>query len=148
MRVVLAATAVLFLSAMLRAEGGSAYVRAGADGKSWTIGNDLVEREVAINEGFFPLGAWQQPGAATWDGFARLSRQGEGLIAIFRNDATLDRIEAKLPVFPDGAFRMRSVMTGESLGAISGEQFRRGVNVKLPEKYKVEILEVRRSGAL
>lgn len=103
-----------------------------------------LRREVAINESFFPLGSWQQPGAAAWDGFARLSREGEGLIAIFKNEVTLDRIEATLPVFPDGTFRVRSMMTGESLGNISGEQFRRGLTVRLPAKSKVEILEIRK----
>jgi alpha-galactosidase len=99
---------------------------------------------VPINEGFFPLGAWAQPGAATWDGFARLSRQGEGLIAIFKNESGTQNVEVKLPVFPEGSFRVRSVMTGESLATFSGEQIRRGIQVRLPANYKVEILEVRR----
>lgn len=103
-----------------------------------------LRREVAINESFFPLGSWQQPGAAAWDGFARLSRQGEGLVAIFKNESGASSVAIKLPVFPDGRFRVRSVITGESLGAISGERFRRDFTVKLPEKYKVEILEIRK----
>jgi len=50
----------------------------------------------------------------------------------------------KLPVFPDGQFTVRSVMTGQLLGKYSAEQFRRGVAVQLPAKYKVEILEIRK----
>jgi len=103
-----------------------------------------LRREVPITEGFFPLGAWQQPGASTWDGFARLSRQGEGLITLFTNEAMMNRVEIKLPVMPEGSFRVRSVVTGNGVGIFTGEQFRRGVAVALPANYKVEILEVRR----
>ena len=103
-----------------------------------------LRREVAINEGFFPLGAWQQPGAAQWDGFARLSHTGEGLIALFRNEAVEDRATVKLPAFPDGAFQVRSMFTGEELGTYSGEQFRNGVEIRLTAKSRVEVLEVRR----
>jgi alpha-galactosidase len=99
---------------------------------------------VAINEGFFPLGKWRLPNAAVWDGFARLSRQGEGLIAIFKNESGAERVEVRLPTFPEGSFRVRSVMTGNSLGTYSGEQIRHGIQVQLPARYTVEVLEIRR----
>ena len=47
-------------------------------------------RAVPINEGFFPLGDWRQPNVVSWDGFARLSRQGEGMIVLFKNESHLD----------------------------------------------------------
>ena len=103
-----------------------------------------LRREVAINESFFPLGAWRQPGAAAWDGFARLSRQGEGLIVLFRNETGLESVNVKLPAFPAGSFHVRSAMTGEDLGDYTGEQFRNGVPIKFPAKYRVEVLEVRK----
>lgn len=99
---------------------------------------------VPISEGFFPLGNWRQPGAVTWDGFARLSRQGEGLVVLFKNDAPIAQVEVKLPAFPDGSFHVRSVMTSQTLGTFSGEQFRRGITAHFPEGHKVEILEIRR----
>ncbi len=99
---------------------------------------------VPLNEGFFPLGNWRQPGAVTWDGFARLSRQGEGLIGLFKNDAPIEEVEVKLPAFPDGSFRVRSVMTGQTLGTFGGEQLRRGITVHFPESHRVEILEIRK----
>jgi len=37
---------ILFLTVPVNAQSGSAFVRTGADGKSWTIGNALVERAV------------------------------------------------------------------------------------------------------
>jgi alpha-galactosidase len=103
-----------------------------------------LRREVPIREGFFPLGNWWQPGAATWDGFARLSRQGEGMMALFKNEAHLDQVKAKLATFPDGTFRVRSVMTGKTLGKFTGEQFRQGIQLRFPADNKVELLEIRK----
>ena len=103
-----------------------------------------LRKEVPIQEGFFPLGNWQQPGAATWDGFARLSRKGEGIIALFKNESHLHQAVVKLPVFPDGTFHVRSAMTGQVLGARSGRNFREGFEVTLPQEHQVEILEIRK----
>ena len=103
-----------------------------------------LRREAPISEGFFPLGAWSQPGAATWDGFARLSRQGEGLIAIFKNESGVKHVEIKLPAYPAGRFVVRSVMTGQTLGNYMGDQFRQGISLPLPAPHQVEILEIRR----
>jgi len=103
-----------------------------------------LRKEVPIQEGFFPLGNWAQPGAATWDGFARLSRQGEGLIAIFKNESGVDNAEIKLPTFPDGTFRISSAMTGKSIGNFTGQQFRQGVRFPLSQDYRVDLMEVRK----
>ena len=103
-----------------------------------------LRRAVPLNEGFFPLGSWMQPGAATWDGYARLGRQGEGLIVLFRNDSGARSAEVKLPAFPDGAFTVRSEMSGRAVGTYSGSQFREGIEFPLPAKYQVEILEIRK----
>jgi alpha-galactosidase len=103
-----------------------------------------LHKDVPILDGFFPLGKWKQPGAATWDGFARLSRQGEGMIALFMNESHLDEVDVELPVFPDGTFHLRSAMTGQALGTRTGEQFRRGIQIHLPPEHKVEVLEIRR----
>jgi alpha-galactosidase len=103
-----------------------------------------LHKDVALQEGFFPLGNWQQPGAATWDGFARLSRQGEGMIALFKNESHREEVDVVLPVFPDGTFHLRSAMTGQALGARTGEQFRQGIKIHLPPEHRVEILEIRK----
>jgi len=103
-----------------------------------------LRHAVAINEGFFPLGAWRQPDVVSWDGFARLSRQGEGIIVLFKNESRAEAVEVKLPAFPDGAFHVHSVMTGQELEARRGSEFRGGVRIALPPEHKVEILEVRR----
>jgi hypothetical protein len=103
-----------------------------------------LRKDVPIQEGFFPLGNWAQPGASTSDGFARLSRQGEGMIALFKNESGVDEVEVRLPSFPDGRFRVRSVMTGKGLGSFTAQQFRLGVRLPLPAEFRVELLEVRK----
>ena len=100
--------------------------------------------EVALNESFFPLGTWLAPGAATLDGFARLSHAGEGILVIFRNESNDDQLRVELPAYPDGRFRLRSVITGEPLPYITGEQMRKGIEVRVPEGHTVEVVEIRK----
>jgi alpha-galactosidase len=101
-------------------------------------------RAVPINEGFFPLGNWRQPSVVGWDGFARLSRQGEGIVVLFKNESHLDQVAVELPAFPDGKFHLRSVMTGQVLGDQSGEQIRHGIQIHFSPEHKVEIVEIRK----
>lgn len=103
-----------------------------------------LRKEVPMLEGFFPLGNWQGPGAATWDGFARLSRRGEGMIALFKNESHFDKVTVALPAFPDGTFYLRSAMDGQVRGAYTGQQLHHGIQVHFPPDYKVELLEIRR----
>ena len=98
---------------------------------------------VPIQEGFFPLGNWLQPNLVAWDGFARLSRNGEGMIVVFKNETKLKQVDVQIPTYPAGGFQVRSVMTGDSLGSVSGQQFQTGFTVPLPGNYKVQILEIR-----
>jgi alpha-galactosidase len=102
-----------------------------------------LRRTVPVNEGFFPLGNWLQPDALTWDGFARLSRRGEGVIAIFKNETSVKGVVVKIPTFPAGRFKVRSIMTGDLLGTITGNQFQRGTSLPMPSMYKVQLWEVR-----
>lgn len=104
-----------------------------------------LRREIALNESFFPLGDWLQPTPVSWDGFARLSRQGEGIIVLFKNETDLTSASVQIPTYPPGEYQMKSVMTENSVGRFSGAQLRRGVSLPLPKQFKVQILEVRRS---
>ena len=104
-------------------------------------------RVVPIQQGFFPLGEWRQPNLASWDGFARLSRRGEGILVLFKNESHFDSVNVQLPAFPDGSFLLRSVMTGQALEPRTHEQFRRGLRINLPAQHKVEILEIRQRRA-
>lgn len=103
-----------------------------------------LRRAVPINEGFFPLGDWRQPNVVGWDGFARLSRTGEGIIVLFKNESNLESVTVSLPAYPDGAFQIRSVMTGQALPVGNGRQFRHGIEMAFPGGRHVEILEIRK----
>ncbi len=97
-----------------------------------------------IAEGFFPLGAWLQPGAASWDGFARLSHNGEGLITIFRNGSGVEKVPVQIPAFPDGAFRLHAVMTDMPALEVRGSQLRGGISLAVASQHPVEVFEVSR----
>ena len=102
-----------------------------------------LRARTAINQGFFPLGSWLQPQAAAWDGFARLSQSGDGMVALFRNDSGVERVTLKLPDLPGWIFSCSVGHDRQEVSAsITGEQFRRGIEIPLSPKYKVEILEI------
>jgi alpha-galactosidase len=100
-----------------------------------------LRKSFNIQHSFIPLGAWQQPNASQWDGFARLSREGEGVLVIFKNDSDEFEITVQLPLFTGKNYSLYSVMTDEALGIFSADKFRKGVKVKL--QGTVEIIEVR-----
>ena len=99
-----------------------------------------------ISESFFPLGTWLQPSPAHWDGFARLSHTGSGVIAVFRNKSNAAAADVQLPLMPDGKFKLHSVITNQDLGIVSKDDWIRGVPVKFPSAEPVEILEVTKIG--
>lgn len=45
---------------------------------------------------------------------------------------------------PEGACQLRSIITGQLLGARTGEQLHHGLQIQLPAKHRVEILEIRK----
>ena len=95
-----------------------------------------------INQSFFPLGNWRQPSSAAWDGFARLSRSGDGVIAIFPNKSNASAANVQLPLMPEGKFRLHSVVTNKDLGEFTKDDWIRGVQVAFSGSEAVEILEV------
>jgi alpha-galactosidase len=103
-----------------------------------------LRRSINLNDGFFPLGDWLQPSCTTWDGFARLSGEGEGMMVVFKNESNARDATVKIPNYPDGRFSLHSVMTGDSIGLFSGRQFRSGVVLPIPPEHKVQIIEVRK----
>ncbi len=98
---------------------------------------------VPMNEGFFPLGSWRQPNAMAWDGFAKLSKSGEGILVVFKNDSGVRSVHIELPAFPAGQFTIQSVITGASPKLIAGAQLQHGIDIAMQEKHAVEILEIR-----
>jgi alpha-galactosidase len=100
-----------------------------------------------ISESFFPLGHWQQPSPGSWDGFARLARNGSGVIAVFRNKSNVPVVYVQLPLIPEGSFKLHSVFTGQELGVFSKADFVRGVPVKFSGNDSVDVLEVTAVGS-
>ncbi len=102
-----------------------------------------LRKSTDINQSFFPLGDWRQPSSATWDGFARLSRTGDGVIAIFRNKSDTSMVNLRLPLMPNGRFKVHSVITNKDLGTFTKDDWVRGVPVQFAGSQTVEILEVK-----
>ena len=101
-----------------------------------------LRRSASIDESFFPLGSWRQPNAAEWDGFARLSHAGGGVIAIFRNKSNTSAANLQLPLMPGGTFKVHSVVTNRDLGEFTKSDWIRGVQIRFSDSQPVEILEV------
>ncbi len=101
-----------------------------------------LRRDVPISESFFPLGAWMQPSVVAWDGFARLSHQGKGIVVLFRNDSSQDAVTLALPVIPEGRYQINSAMSERPLGTYSAAQLKNGITI--PWQSRVEILEIRK----
>jgi hypothetical protein len=95
-----------------------------------------------MQQGFFPLGSWRQPNVAEWDGFARLSRTGEGAIVIFKNSSPAQEATVRLPVPGDTAYHIHSVTAEQTLGIFRGTQLRSGIAV--PLRGAADIFEIRR----
>ena len=101
-----------------------------------------LRRSTKICESFFPLGNWQQTTPAAWDGFARMARSGNGVVALFRNKSHAAEATVQLPLLPAGRYKLRSIITGEDLGVLTNSDWVRGVPVKFSGTEPVEVLEV------
>jgi alpha-galactosidase len=95
-----------------------------------------------ISESFFPLGSWMQPTPMAWDGFARLARNGDGVIAVFRNKSTEAGATLRLPLIPDGKYRLHSILTDTDLGVFEKSDWVRGVAIKFSDAAGVDVIEV------
>jgi hypothetical protein len=85
----------------------------------------------SLHEGYFVLGS-ATPDARAWDGFARLSRAGEGMIMLFRNECADTHAHIRLPMIGDATYRLTRLdahgATHEDM-IVSAAQFRAGVDV-------------------
>jgi alpha-galactosidase len=102
-----------------------------------------LRKTTSISESFFALGSWQQTTPAAWDGFARLARDGSGVVALFRNQSKEPEALVQLPLIPAGRYRVRSVMTGKDVGVFGQSDWARGVGVAFPGTSTVEVLDVK-----
>jgi alpha-galactosidase len=101
-----------------------------------------LRRRVKLSESFFPLGSWRQTTPAAWDGFARLARSGDGVIALFRNKSASAQASVQLPLIPEGKYRVHSVITGKDVGLYDRSAWTQGIAFSFPGP--VEVLELER----
>ncbi len=100
--------------------------------------------QASLNDSFFPLGEWTQPGVKSWDGFARLSREGDGIVVIFRNDSGATKVVLQLPAPPDAVYEARSVMNGLALGTVTASVLASGWTALLSTGTSTDVIELRR----
>jgi alpha-galactosidase len=101
-----------------------------------------LRKKARISESFFPLGSWLQPMSTQWDGFARLAHSGDGVIAVFRNQSEATTVGLRLPLMPEGRFRVHSVLSGSDVGVFTKADWTRGVSITFSSSERVEVLEV------
>jgi alpha-galactosidase len=102
-----------------------------------------LRKRVKLSESFFPLGSWRQTSPTAWDGFARLAKSGEGVVALFPNKSNTSEARIELPLIPEGRYQVRSVITGKTLGTFDQAAWKKGVPIAFPGP--VEILELQRA---
>jgi alpha-galactosidase len=101
-----------------------------------------LRSRAALLDSFFPLGNWQQPGKGPWDGFARLSRDSDGLVTLFRKTGREAKIVLVAPA--KAVYSVRSVLESKDLGKVSAEQLNEGWIAQLDQLRAVTILELHR----
>ncbi len=101
-----------------------------------------LRSRAALLDSFFPLGNWQQPGSGPWDGFARLSRDGDGLVTLFRNTGSEAKVVVVAP--PGSVYSVRSVLENKDLAKVTAEQLNQGWTAQLDQGRAVTILEFHR----
>ncbi len=109
----------------------------------WIRWAKALRRDVAYHESFFPLGSWQTVSAVEWDGFARLSRGGEGLIVLFRNASGAAQARVQVPLPGEGRYTLTSLLDERPLGRCSAANFRAGFDLSFGDA-TVVVVVVRR----
>jgi alpha-galactosidase len=95
-------------------------------------------------DSFFPLGNGSAPRDTAWDGFARLSRTDGGVIALFKNESNTTSVKIRIAAPPGARYKVRSIITGASVGEVSSDELSQGWNVDLPAQHRVEVLALDR----
>jgi alpha-galactosidase len=103
-----------------------------------------LRSQASLNDSFFPLGEWAQTGVKSWDGFARLSREGDGIAVIFRNESRATGAVLQLPAPPDAVYEARSVMNGHALGTVTASVLASGWTLPLDTGTHTDVIELRR----
>ncbi len=108
----------------------------------WIRAAKALRRVVPLNESFFPLGSWQAVSVLAWDGFARLSRAGEGLIVLFRNASTATAARVRVPLPGEARYSLTSVLDDRPIGVCTAADFRAGFDLSFGDR-SVNVIAVR-----
>jgi alpha-galactosidase len=103
-----------------------------------------LRRQASLDDSFFPLGDWAQTSVTSWDGFARLSRTGDGIVVIFRNSSQATEAVVKLTAPPDAVYEARSVIRDRPLGTVTAAVLGSGWSVPLEPGTHTDVIELRR----
>jgi alpha-galactosidase len=103
-----------------------------------------LRRHADLQDSFFPLGNWHQPGTGPWDGFARLSRTSDGIVVLFRNRKGAQQATVKIVAPPGAKYQVQSVLDGRSLGEVTAKQLDAGWTARLDPQHAVTVLELQR----
>ena len=103
----------------------------------WIRSFKALRRDVPLDESFFRLRSASAVDVTEWDGFARLSRAGEGVIALFRNDSGASHGHVRLPLPGERSYVLRSLLVR------SAAEFRDGFDLLFADA-SVVVAEVRR----
>jgi alpha-galactosidase len=103
-----------------------------------------LRARASLQDSFFPLGSWQQPGTGPWDGFARLSRASDGIVVLFHNQKSAQTAVVTAIAPPGARYVVRSVLDGRSLGMLTAGELSSGWTTALDPTHAVTVLELRR----
>ncbi|MGH9583991.1 MAG: alpha-galactosidase [Bryobacteraceae bacterium] len=103
-----------------------------------------LREHATLQDSFFPLGAWRQPGTGPWDGFGRLSRTSDGVIVLFRNQKDAQQATVRVVAPPGARYEVRSVLDGRALGGVTAQQLDAGWTTRFDLEHAVTVLELRR----
>jgi alpha-galactosidase len=112
----------------------------------WIRWYKQFRNRATLSDSFFPQGSWQKPGLGRWDGFARLSRESDGLIVLFRNGCDALTAEVKAPAPAGGTYDALSLLDGRRLGKINAADLAAGWTARFDPKRTVTIVELKRRG--
>jgi alpha-galactosidase len=96
----------------------------------------------SLSDSFFPLGNWKQPSPADWDGFARVSKSGTGVLVVFRNESGTESVDVTVPDLPDAKYSLVSAMSGKKLNVINTQLGKLHVRLEFSPGQLVEVLEL------
>lgn len=70
--------------------------------------------------------------AQPWDAYARYTKDGNGIICVFRNNFTGDKLKITLDDIPDGNYTLCNILNASEPLKYSAEQLRAGIDTAFP----------------